>query len=49
VILTHLQTVWPIDSYLPLWQVEGEKISGPGIFDMKAGFLQALYAIAEYS
>ena len=47
VILTHLDTVWPIDSYLPLWKVEGEKISGPGIFDMKAGFLQALYAIAE--
>jgi len=50
VILTHLDTVWPIDSFLPLWQVDrldGEKISGPGIFDMKAGFLQALYAIAD--
>jgi glutamate carboxypeptidase len=47
VILTHLDTVWPIDSYLPLWQVDGDKISGPGIFDMKAGFLQALYAIAD--
>ena len=49
VILTHLDTVWPIDSFLPLWQVDGEKISGPGIFDMKAGFLQALYAIQEIS
>jgi glutamate carboxypeptidase len=52
VVLTHLDTVWPIDSFLPLWQVsrriEGdEKISGPGIFDMKAGFLQALYAISQ--
>jgi glutamate carboxypeptidase len=49
VILTHLDTVWPIDSFLPLWQVSqgGEQISGPGIFDMKTGFLQALYAIAE--
>jgi len=47
VILTHLDTVWPIDSFLPLWQVDGEKISGPGIFDMKAGFLQAMYAIAD--
>ena len=47
VILTHLDTVWPIDSFLPLWKVDGEKISGPGIFDMKAGFLQALYALAE--
>ena len=47
VILTHLVTVWPIDSYLPLWKVDGDKISGPGIFDMKTGFLQALYAIKE--
>ncbi len=47
VILTHLDTVWPIDSYLPLWNVDGDKISGPGIFDMKAGFLQALYAIKD--
>lgn len=49
VILTHLDTVWPIDSFLPLWQIssDGEKISGPGIFDMKAGFLQALYALKE--
>ena len=49
VVLTHLDTVWPIDSFLPLWQVSdgGEKISGPGIFDMKTGFLQALYAISE--
>jgi glutamate carboxypeptidase len=47
VILTHLDTVWPIDSYLPLWKIDGDKISGPGIFDMKAGFLQALYALKE--
>jgi glutamate carboxypeptidase len=47
VILTHLDTVWPIDSFLPLWQVDGDKISGPGIFDMKTGFLQAMYAIVD--
>ncbi len=49
VILTHLDTVWPINSFLPLWHVDeaSEKISGPGIFDMKAGFLQALYALKE--
>ena len=47
VILTHLDTVWPRDSFLPLWKVDGDQISGPGIFDMKAGFLQALYAIAD--
>ena len=47
VLLCHLDTVWPIDSYLPLWRVEGDQIFGPGIFDMKAGFLQAMYAIKE--
>jgi len=47
VLLCHLDTVWPIDSYLPLWRVEGDQIFGPGIFDMKSGFLQAMYAIKE--
>ena len=45
ILLAHLDTVWPIDSYLPLWSVDNDKIAGPGIFDMKAGFLQALYAL----
>ncbi len=47
VLLCHLDTVWPIGSYLPLWRVEGDKIFGPGIFDMKAGFLEAMYALKE--
>ena len=47
VLLCHLDTVWPIDSYLPLWRVDGDQIFGPGIFDMKAGFLQAMYAIKD--
>ena len=47
VLLTHLDTVWPVDSYLPLWRVDGDKIFGPGTFDMKAGFLQAVYALKE--
>ncbi len=47
ILLAHLDTVWPKGSYLPLWQVEGDVAKGPGIFDMKAGFLQALYAVKE--
>ena len=47
VLLCHLDTVWPKDSYLPLWRVEGDQIFGPGIFDMKAGFLEAMYALKE--
>ena len=45
VLLAHLDTVWPKGSFTPLWKVEGNKATGPGIFDMKAGFIQALYAM----
>ena len=45
VVLAHLDTVWPKGSFQPLWQVEGNVARGPGIFDMKAGFIQALYAM----
>ena len=44
-LLAHLDTVWPKGSFTPLWQVEDDVIRGPGVFDMKAGFLQALYAL----
>lgn len=47
VLLAHLDTVWPIGSFTPLWLVEGDIARGPGIYDMKAGFIQALYAIAD--
>ena len=45
VLLTHLDTVWPIDSFSPIWEVKENRITGPGVFDMKAGFIQALYAL----
>jgi glutamate carboxypeptidase len=47
VLLGHLDTVWPKGSYLPTWSVAGDIAKGPGIFDMKAGFLQAIYAVKE--
>lgn len=46
-ILAHLDTVWPIGGYQPLWSVEGDVIRGPGVFDMKAGFIQALFALKD--
>ena len=49
VVLAHLDTVWPKGSFTPLWKVDGTKVSGPGIFDMKAGFIQALYAMKGIS
>lgn len=45
VLLAHLDTVWPKGSFDPLWQVDGDVVRGPGTFDMKAGFIQALYAL----
>ena len=46
-LLAHLDTVWPHGSYQPLWEVKGDVIRGPGVFDMKAGFVQALYALKD--
>jgi glutamate carboxypeptidase len=45
ILLAHLDTVWPKGSFNPLWSIEGNAARGPGIFDMKAGFVQALYAM----
>jgi len=45
VLLAHLDTVWPHGSFAPIWNVEGDVARGPGIYDMKAGFIQGLYAM----
>lgn len=45
VLLAHLDTVWPIGSFTPIWQIDGDLIKGPGCYDMKGGFIQALYAL----
>jgi len=47
VLLGHLDTVWPKGSFEPLWEVTEDVARGPGIFDMKAGFIQALFALRE--
>ena len=47
VLLAHLDTVWPKGSFEPIWEVSGDVIRGPGVFDMKAGFIQALYALND--
>jgi glutamate carboxypeptidase len=49
VLLSHLDTVWPKGSFEPLWKVEGDIARGPGIFDMKAGFIQGLFALKGIS
>lgn len=46
-VLCHLDTVWPAGttSRWPFSVVDGHA-TGPGVFDMKAGLVQALYAIS---
>ena len=48
-LLAHLDTVWPHGTYQPLWEVNGDVVRGPGVFDMKAGFVQALFALKDIS
>lgn len=47
VLLCHLDTVWPKGSFTPVWKVSGDVATGPGVFDMKAGFIQALYSLVN--
>lgn len=45
-LIGHIDTVWPIGtlkSMLP--SVDQEKVKGPGVFDMKSGLLNILYAL----
>jgi glutamate carboxypeptidase len=45
-VLTHIDTVWPVGRIqnMPFY-LSGSKIFGPGVLDMKAGLVMALYAI----
>ena len=46
-LVGHLDTVWPIGT-AARWpfSVDGDRATGPGIFDMKAGVVQLLFALA---
>jgi glutamate carboxypeptidase len=46
-LLAHLDTVWPLGT-IDRWPVErdGDRLTGPGAFDTKAGIVQALHALA---
>lgn len=45
-LLGHLDTVWPLGTIgrLP-FRVQGDRITGPGCFDMKYGDIQALWGL----
>jgi glutamate carboxypeptidase len=45
-LIGHCDTVWPVGTLgqMPV-RVEGEIIKGPGVFDMKGGLVQMVYAL----
>nr|WP_240779945.1 M20 family metallopeptidase [Nonomuraea zeae] len=45
-LLAHYDTVWPAGT-LAGWPftVEGDRVTGPGVFDMKAGLVQLVWAL----
>lgn len=46
-LVGHLDTVWPIGTLetMPVRRVDG-RLHGPGVFDMKGGLVQGLFAVA---
>jgi glutamate carboxypeptidase len=46
-VLGHLDTVWPTGT-LARWpfSIDGDVVTGPGVFDMKAGVVQAIAALS---
>ncbi|MBB5236025.1 M20 family metallopeptidase [Deinococcus budaensis] len=45
-ILTHADTVWPHGTLEKMpFRVEGERVSGPGTYDMKGGIVGAFHAL----
>lgn len=48
VLLGHFDTVWPFGT-LARWpfSVDGDRVTGPGVFDMKAGIVQLVAALDQ--
>ena len=47
-LLGHLDTVWPVGTLARIpCAVDGDRMTGPGVFDMKAGVVQGWAALAH--
>lgn len=47
-LLGHLDTVWPIGTLQRLpFTVDGDRLTGPGVFDMKAGVVQGWASLTQ--
>lgn len=45
-ILTHADTVWPHGTLEDMpWRVDGDRLHGPGTYDMKAGIVGLFHAL----
>ena len=44
-LLAHFDTVHPKGSFDPIYRVEGDRVIGPGVYDMKGGIVMALWAV----
>lgn len=45
VLLAHVDTVYPVGAWREVWSVRDEQAFGPGTYDMKAGAVQAIWAL----
>ena len=46
-LVGHCDTVWPLGTLDDMpFEVDGNQVRGPGVFDMKAGLVQMLFALA---
>jgi glutamate carboxypeptidase len=45
VLLAHADTVYPHGTWKNNWRLEGDRVYAPGSYDMKAGIVQAIWAL----